>query len=437
MRSRVLTLAIVLAFPLAACADRESPTDPLLDDVPALSEALTTFEYVSYDCHSQTQIPAQECEALVALYIGTGGSGWTNSSGWLETETPCEWYGVSCAQESVSGLLLQYNYLTGNIPADLGEFANLHWLHLYGNQLSGSIPPELGGLTNLRELYLYGNLLTGSIPSELGNLTNLLYLWLDGNQLTGPIPPELGDLGELRQLFLGHSQLSGPIPPELGKLGNLQMLNVAHSRLTGSIPAEIGNLGRLRFMSLHHNQLTGTIPEALGRLTNLEDLHLFANQLSGIVPLSVAQLGGSIQFTHGPGHCQFLPELVHVPGNDDLYIPDTEAYRAADLADLGSICFLGFTATPETVAEDLTEQITELYEDGVVNSGLRNSLIIKIDQAMSPLARGQHAEAMEVLQGFIQQVDDLTPAHLTAEQAAVLIEMAEVLMALIEMEMPA
>ena len=45
------------------------------------------------------------------------------------------------------------------------------WLH--GNQLTGEIPKELGNLANLTLLFLYGNQLTGEIPKELGNLSNL------------------------------------------------------------------------------------------------------------------------------------------------------------------------------------------------------------------------------------------------------------------------
>ena len=41
-------------------------------------------------------------------------------------------------------------------------------------------------------LALESNWLSGQIPPELGNLTNLWLLRLNANKLTGPIPAELG-----------------------------------------------------------------------------------------------------------------------------------------------------------------------------------------------------------------------------------------------------
>ena len=64
-------------------------------------------------------------------------------------------------------------------------------MRLDENELTGEIPPELGDLANLRELRLTGNRLTGEIPVELGKLANLESLLLRGNSLAGCIPPAL------------------------------------------------------------------------------------------------------------------------------------------------------------------------------------------------------------------------------------------------------
>ena len=86
--------------------------------------------------------------------------------------------------------------MSGEIPAELGNLANLEGLWLHENQLSGEIPAQLGNLANLAHLNLRENQLSGEIPAELGNLSHLESLHLRGNQLTGCIPEELRDVPE-------------------------------------------------------------------------------------------------------------------------------------------------------------------------------------------------------------------------------------------------
>jgi hypothetical protein len=73
----------------------------------------------AFDCASVTEIPQGECEALVALYNSTSGPNWFVNTGWLQTTTPCSWYGVSCTAGHVSRLRLVGNSLNGLIPAQL------------------------------------------------------------------------------------------------------------------------------------------------------------------------------------------------------------------------------------------------------------------------------------------------------------------------------
>ena len=254
--------------------------------------------------------------ALVALYEATGGRDWVNNDKWLTSAPLRDWYGVQMAPDGhVTSLSLFKNNLSGPIPPELGNLANLQGLTLPTNNLSGPIPQELGNLANLQALSLSINSLSGPIPPELGNLANLQALRLGSNSLTGPIPQELGNLASLQALSLDYTSLSGPIPPELGNLANLQALSLNNNSFTGPIPRELGNLANLedgcpsiptaspgrsrgnsatsptfRGCPLNANNLSGPIPQELGNLANLQWLWLSGNDLTGPIPQELGNL---------------------------------------------------------------------------------------------------------------------------------------------------
>ena len=260
-------------------------------------------------------------DILVALYNSTGGANWKNAENWLTDAPLGDWHGVGTdGDDRVTSLHFSYNDLTGPLPPELGNLANLEQLEIGWNDLTGPLPPELGNLANLTTLILSGNsLLDGRIPPELGDLANLEILYLWGNRLSGPIPPELGDLANLGSLILGgnrlegplpselgnlpnlkrmrlnENRLSGPLPPELGSLANLVSLNLGGNKLSGQIPPELGNLANLKFLTLYHNNLSGLLPGDLGRLATLEELHLDFNGLAGPVP---PEFSGLANLTH-------------------------------------------------------------------------------------------------------------------------------------------
>ena len=289
-----------------------------------------------------------DMKVLDRLYQTSGGPSWTNSSGWLETPTLDEWYGVTAdALGRVVTLDLSRNGLAGQLPRNLSELAHMTELRIAHNtELSGRLPLSLADLS-IRALHYAGTELCApvdtsfrdwlsAIPShegtgaECGPLTDREVLealydatggpdwihnenWLTDaplgdwygvdvddqgrvvglgftdNRLTGPIPRELGGLANLRWLFLYRDGLTGPIPPELGDLANLESLSLGENNLTGPIPPEFGNLANLQRLELRENDLTGPILPELGNLANLESLNLSANDLTGAIP---PELGG-------------------------------------------------------------------------------------------------------------------------------------------------
>jgi Leucine-rich repeat (LRR) protein len=231
--------------------------------------------------------------SLVALYTSTGGPHWTNNSNWLTLQPVSTWYGIVLSNNTNGQVIqidLNANNLTGLIPPEIGNLADLRDLELQSNNLMGSIPGSLGRLPNLVFLYLGGNQLVNNIPDSLGTLAKLSLLDLDNNLLSGPIPSSLGSLSALTYLDLSHNPLNGGIPQAFSQLANLDFLNLASDSLNGAIPATLGNLGKLQNLYLDGNQFSDTIPNQLGNLANLRWLDLSANQLNGSIPANFGNL---------------------------------------------------------------------------------------------------------------------------------------------------
>jgi len=230
-------------------------------------------------------------QVLVTLYNATGGTGWSQRRNWNTPSSIGTWYGVTTNSAGfVTELELDDNGLSGSLPAQLGNLAQLKRLVLDGNEISGRIPPELGNLSNLTMLNLRGNNLEGSIPSELGALAMLDTLDLFNSGLSGSIPPALGNLVSVQRFTVGWNDLTGAIPAELGRLDNATYMNFSRNELTGTIPPELGDLDSIELLSVSRNNLTGTIPTELGQLATLERLYLYDNQLTGELPPVLGQL---------------------------------------------------------------------------------------------------------------------------------------------------
>ena len=88
--------------------------------------------------------PETDREALVALYNAAGGPEWYSSENWLSDAPIGEWQGVTTGHNGrVIELNLSQNRLSGEIPPELGNLANLEELSLGFNELRGCIPGAL------------------------------------------------------------------------------------------------------------------------------------------------------------------------------------------------------------------------------------------------------------------------------------------------------
>ncbi|MGC9348408.1 MAG: leucine-rich repeat domain-containing protein, partial [Anaerolineae bacterium] len=296
----------------------------------------------SFDCGDVTEIPQAECEALVALYDATDGDNWADNTGWLQTTTPCSWYGVGCSSNRVSSLQLNGNRLSGQLPPEIGDLTALTSLNLRFNYLS-SLPTEIGDLIALTSLELSGNYLM-SLPAEIGELTALKWLRLGLNRLAS-LPPEIGELTALRTLNLSVNRLT-TLPDQISNLTALRTLNLAGNSFAGTVPAVVWDLVGLTSLTLAGNQLT-RVPAEIGCLTALTSLNLESNMLAGL-PSDIGQLTALRTLDLGNNQLTTMPaEIVGFSGLRHLTVEGNPltGEMPTSLTSLSQLVFLGFYDT--------------------------------------------------------------------------------------------
>ncbi|GKV50129.1 hypothetical protein SLEP1_g56841 [Rubroshorea leprosula] len=205
-------------------------------------------------------------------------------------------------------LALAQNALSGPIPKELGNLKELTVLSIALNNFSGRLPPELGNLVKLEQLYISSCGVDGEIPSTFVNLVNMQTMWASDNSFTGKIPYFIGNWKKLTSLRFEGNSFEGPIPSSFSKLTSLNSLRInglsnvsssldfvrnlknltdlilRNALITGSIPSDIGELQSLQKLDLSFNNLTGQIPSALFNISPLTYLFLGNNSLSGTIP---------------------------------------------------------------------------------------------------------------------------------------------------------
>jgi leucine-rich repeat protein SHOC2 len=294
---------------------------------------------------------------------------------WPEAARPEDWEGVTMDHGRVVKLELRdRSYLTGAVPAEIGQLTSLRELDLYGNKLT-SLPAEIGQLTSLRKLNLSGNQLT-SLPAEIGQLTLLEVLDLRRNELTS-LPTEIGQLTSLESLYLSDNKLTS-LPAEIGQLTSLEGLGLGDNELT-TLPAAIRELeaagchvctddgvtfddddddvlalmtwramcpelqerwpeaarpedwegvtienGRVVVLALEEFGLTGAVPAEIGRLSALRELELSDNQLTSL-PAEIGQLTSLQVLYLADNQLTSLPaEIGQLTSLQVLYLADNQ-----------------------------------------------------------------------------------------------------------------
>nr|CAB3485751.1 unnamed protein product [Digitaria exilis] len=186
---------------------------------------------------------------------------------------------------------LRKNYLTGPLPAFIGELTGLQSMTVGINALSGPIPKELGNLTNLLSLALGSNNFNGTLPDELGKLTKLRQIYIDSNDFSGPLPSTLSQLKNLSVLRIGEI-VNGSSPLAfIGNMTSLGELVLRNSKISDTLASvDFSRFGNLSLLDLSFNNITGQIPQSILNLPSLSYLFLGNNSLSGGLPATKSPL---------------------------------------------------------------------------------------------------------------------------------------------------
>ena len=127
----IFALALLLPLLLLACGGSDEPADGRSSEratagpTTEVAEPSPTPKATARPPLAQTS-PETDRAALVALYNATGGPNWRRNNNWLSDVPISEWEDVGTdGNGRVTVLCLRENELSGEIPPELGNLANL------------------------------------------------------------------------------------------------------------------------------------------------------------------------------------------------------------------------------------------------------------------------------------------------------------------------
>ncbi|XP_073295433.1 probable LRR receptor-like serine/threonine-protein kinase At1g74360 [Primulina huaijiensis] len=115
------------------------------------------------------------------------------------------------------------------------------YVQLSGNWLSGEVPLEIGNMLNISMLHLGFNQFNGTLPSVIGKLP-LVVLNITRNNFSGQIPWQIGNLKCLQNLDLSYNNFSGAFPNSLNNLNDLTKFNVSYNPYISGVIPQTGQL---------------------------------------------------------------------------------------------------------------------------------------------------------------------------------------------------
>jgi hypothetical protein len=195
-----------------------------------------------------------------------------------------------CRLESIQEIMLSKTAISGELPANFGDMANLRVFEAYDCALEGGIPLSIKHCKKLEILRIQQNHLEQRLPNELCECHNLRIVALQHNRFKGPIPSHIGKLKKLESFYGDKAGFTQAIPLSIVRCRSLQKLYLRSNQLTGKIPSDIGKLKNLTHLVLNDNGLQGHVPSSLGKCIELTSLNLLNNDITGHIPSALVDL---------------------------------------------------------------------------------------------------------------------------------------------------
>ncbi|EEC44102.1 predicted protein [Phaeodactylum tricornutum CCAP 1055/1] len=193
---------------------------------------------------------------------------------------------------NLQDLMMDDNFViaTTGLPSQMKSLESIQKLSVSYNLLQGVLDGEIiGNMQRLSHLEVESNYISGELPVELGTLPDLVYFYIRRNSLSFNLNKLIvpNRFPKIFALWLDSNPITGTIPSEIGTLTTLTSFSLTNATLTGKIPSEMGNLAKMKRCWLYDNALTGTIPQALSSWVDLQVLEVSGNNFVGDMPQGV------------------------------------------------------------------------------------------------------------------------------------------------------
>jgi hypothetical protein len=145
--------------------DRSAGRETVRSYSRALTGLYTVAQGFPYD-------PVTDSLALVALFDATGGSSWTNKSNWT-TSTIDSWFGVFRSGQTITGIQLPANNLSGPVPDQLTDILGLETIDLSNNSITAI--PDFSSSDDITQLDVSDNKLDFASLEPNALVSGLVY----------------------------------------------------------------------------------------------------------------------------------------------------------------------------------------------------------------------------------------------------------------------